>query len=148
MEQRHGRIDRCDQKQAPVIYCLQTLSPNKKIMGDLCTLERLIEQERGAYKNIGDATTILGLYDAQEEEKGIEGEVVEQQRPGEINPDQPPADDGLSITMRGAEKASIGYADNRVQVPSPYKDDSTCMQSSFEELYTSRSPEQMPEFHP
>jgi len=108
MEQRNGRIDRYGQKQSPVIFYLLTLSQNGKIKGDLRILERLIEKEKEAYKNIGDAATILGLYDAQEEEKFIEGAVAEQQTPDEIIPDQPPAEDWLSILMGGRRNRVSG----------------------------------------
>jgi len=42
----------------------------------------------------------------------------------------------------------VGYEDYRAQAPSLFKDDITFTQSAFEELYTSKLLEQMPEFHP
>ena len=69
LEQRNGRIDRYGQDQEPQIHYLLTLSANEKILGDQRILEKLIEKEQEAHKNIGDAATLLGLHDALLEEK-------------------------------------------------------------------------------
>ena len=61
LEQRNGRIDRYGQDQEPQIHYLLTLSANEKILGDQRILEKLIEKEQEAHKNIGDAATLLGL---------------------------------------------------------------------------------------
>ncbi len=49
-------------------------------------LDRLIEKEQEAHKNIGDAATILGLYDAQAEEAYITQAVADGTDPGRDHP--------------------------------------------------------------
>ncbi|MES5265447.1 helicase-related protein [Priestia megaterium] len=77
LEQRNGRIDRYGQKQTPHIYYLLTKSSDSEIKGDLRILEKLIEKEEEAYKNLGDTATILKLYSADKEEEYIEQELAE-----------------------------------------------------------------------
>ena len=62
LEQRNGRIDRFGQSQPPQIHYLLTVSQNPTDPAATCgCLNKLIEKEQEAHKNIGDAATILGL---------------------------------------------------------------------------------------
>lgn len=77
LEQRNGRIDRYGQKNTPHIYYLLTRSHDKEIKGDLRILEKLIQKEEEAYKNLGDSATILKLYDSEKEAEYIEQGLAE-----------------------------------------------------------------------
>lgn len=88
LEQRNGRIDRFGQEQTPELYYLLTVPNDPGIEGDLRVLERLIEKEDAAHKNLGDVAWLLNLHDAEAEEdhiaKGIEtGQAAEEQIPEE-----------------------------------------------------------------
>lgn len=71
LEQRNGRIDRYGQTKQPQIHYLLTVPANEQTKGDLRVLERLIEKENEAQKNIGDAASLFKLYDATAEEERI-----------------------------------------------------------------------------
>ncbi|MCM0001663.1 MULTISPECIES: helicase-related protein [Bacillus cereus group] len=77
LEQRNGRIDRYGQKHTPHIYYLITKSGDNEIKGDLRIVEKLIEKEEEAYKNLGDPATILRLYDSEKEAEYIEQQLAE-----------------------------------------------------------------------
>jgi ERCC4-related helicase len=77
LEQRNGRIDRYGQKHTPHIYYLITKSQDDEIKGDLRIIEKLIEKEEEAYKNLGDPATILKLYDPEKEAEFIEHKLAE-----------------------------------------------------------------------
>jgi YD repeat-containing protein len=78
-QQRNGRIDRYGQTRTPYIYYLITESKNEKIRGDNRIMELLIEKEKQAEANIGDAAAIMGVYDTGVEEKlvteAVEGDM-------------------------------------------------------------------------
>ena len=59
LEQRNGRIDRYGQEHIPHIVYLVTTSKADEARDDLRIMDRLIEKEDAAHKNIGDAATIL-----------------------------------------------------------------------------------------
>ena len=69
LEQRNGRIDRYGQQHTPHIYYLLSKSQDDKIKGDLRILDKLIEKEEEAHKNLGDSATIMNLFDPEKEEE-------------------------------------------------------------------------------
>ncbi|MEA3337416.1 MAG: helicase-related protein [Chloroflexota bacterium] len=148
MEQRNGRIDRYGQHTPPFIHYLLTISQNRTIKGDMRVLERLIEKEAEAQKNIGDAATILGLHDAQREEKQITEGVAEGKTPEEIIPDQSPESDWLAILMGGADEGDGDMADYRGESFSLFNDDIAFSKAAFGELVASDQVAQLPEYHP
>ena len=75
-QQRNGRIDRYGQTRKPQIYYLITECKSEKLRGDARILELLVEKEKEAVKNIGDPATIIGVYDAKQEEE-IVTEIIE-----------------------------------------------------------------------
>jgi hypothetical protein len=148
MEQRNGRIDRYGQHVPPEITYLITRSRNPVIRGDLRILDRLIEKEQEAHKNIGDAATLLRLYDARKEEDFIVKQVALGAQPEEIIPDEPEDEDWLSLLMEEESLNATGDDDGVVEPFSLYSDDLTFARAAFEELYDSRQIDQFPEFHP
>ena len=98
LEQRNGRIDRYGQHETPHIYYLLTKSEDEDIKGDLRILDKLIEKEEEAHKNLGDSATIMQLFDKEKEEEFIEHELAEGKTAEEIFPsfDEFNIDDMLS----------------------------------------------------
>lgn len=68
-QQRNGRIDRYGQKYNPEIVYLLTDSTNEKIKGDTRILELLIQKDNQAVENIGDPSTLMGVYDIDKQEQ-------------------------------------------------------------------------------
>ena len=68
-QQRNGRIDRYGQKFNPEIVYLLTQSQNAKIKGDLRILELLIQKDNQAVENIGDPSSLMGVFDIDKQEE-------------------------------------------------------------------------------
>src|SRR5581483_1392436 len=102
LEQRNGRIDRFGQRHTPVIRYLLTTSEDEEIKGDTRIIERLIEKEEYAYKNIGDAAVLMGLYSAASEEEAVARAIERDAAPEEVVPDTPPEIDFLQLLEAGA----------------------------------------------
>lgn len=69
LEQRNGRIDRFGQTQTPKIEYLTWTTPEASpVQADLRVLDVLIEKEKAAHENLGDAAELLKCYDAKAEE--------------------------------------------------------------------------------
>lgn len=82
MEQRNGRIDRYGQTHTPVIRYLLTVPRDPELEGDLRILERLIEREQAAHKNLGDVAWLLDLHEAELEEEHV-AEGIQEHKPAE-----------------------------------------------------------------
>jgi len=149
LEQRNGRIDRYGQHESPIIHYLLTVSQNASVRGDLRVLDKLIEKEQEAHKNIGDAATILGLYDAQREETHITQAVAEGQSTEEIFDEQAPEQDWLATLMAGMDAPDLDeIQDSRAASPTLYEDDLAFARAAFDELMHADDALQPPEYHP
>jgi SNF2 family DNA or RNA helicase len=99
LEQRNGRIDRYGQKQVPHLHYLLTVPGNPRLRGDLRVLDRLVEKEQAAHKNLGDVAWLLNLHDAEKEEARI-AQGIEAHEPAErIIPEQVEQNDFLTLLM-------------------------------------------------
>lgn len=83
LEQRNGRIDRFGQSDTPYISYLLTIPSESSLKGDLRVVERLIEKEDAAHKNLGDVAWLMGLHDSELEEERV-GLGIEQGDSAEI----------------------------------------------------------------
>lgn len=72
LEQRNGRIDRYGQNHTPYIYYLVAKSAIDGLKSDLHIIEKLTQKEEEVYQSLGDAASVMKLYDAQAEEKKVE----------------------------------------------------------------------------
>lgn len=66
-QQRNGRIDRYGQTRPPQIRYLQTQANIEKCIGDVKILEKLIEKDENAQKNIADPAEFLLTQQEQED---------------------------------------------------------------------------------
>jgi superfamily II DNA or RNA helicase len=76
-QQRNGRIDRYGQEQTPLIYYLVTESRHPVIRGDVRILEILQDKDDQAYRNIGDPSAFMKVYDVGAEEEITEAAIAE-----------------------------------------------------------------------
>ncbi|MBE0663981.1 MAG: DEAD/DEAH box helicase [Bacteroidales bacterium] len=78
LEQRNGRIDRYGQKKTPFIHYIIAESDIKGLKTDLHIVRRLTEKEEVVYKTLGDAGSVMKLYDASKEEQLVEEAIMDQ----------------------------------------------------------------------
>jgi len=147
LEQRNGRIDRFGQHQTPMIHYLLTTSEDEAIKGDLRVLERLIEKEQEAHKNIGDAATLLGLHDAGKEEEHIARGLASGAAVDAILPDAPQdAPWWLELMAEIDQEAEAIDVEGATQ--SLFASDFAFVQTALNELYDARLLETLPQYHP
>ena len=78
LEQRNGRIDRYGQKKTPYIHYIIAESEIKGLKTDLYIVDRLTEKEEVVYKTLGDAGSVMKLYDTNKEEQLVEEAILNQ----------------------------------------------------------------------
>jgi hypothetical protein len=78
LEQRNGRIDRYGQKKTPFIHYIIAESDIVGLKTDLHIVERLTQKEEVVYKTLGDAGSVMKLYDANKEEQLVEQAIMNQ----------------------------------------------------------------------
>jgi SNF2 family DNA or RNA helicase len=77
IEQRNGRIDRYGQTKTPYIYYLIGKSEQEGLKTDLHIIENLTRKEEEVYKTLGDAGSVMNLYDSKAEESQVEKAIAQ-----------------------------------------------------------------------
>ncbi|MCA9797521.1 MAG: ATP-dependent helicase, partial [Candidatus Eremiobacteraeota bacterium] len=130
LEQRNGRIDRFGQTETPDIHYLLTVPRDVELRGDLRVLDRLIEKENAAHKNLGDVAWLMRLHEAELEEQRV-AQGIENHEPAEsVVPDEPEEFDFLALLSGEGDKEEI----ETVDPVSLYADDLAYCREAFEEL--------------
>lgn len=78
LEQRNGRIDRYGQKKTPFIHYIIAESDIPGLKTDLYIVDKLTQKEEVVYKTLGDAGSVMKLYDANKEEQLVEEAILNQ----------------------------------------------------------------------
>jgi SNF2 family DNA or RNA helicase len=78
LEQRNGRIDRYGQKKTPFIHYILAESDIDGLKTDLHIVDRLTQKEEVVYKTLGDAGSVMKLYDTNKEEQLVEQAIMNQ----------------------------------------------------------------------
>lgn len=137
LEQRNGRIDRFGQKKIPLISYLLTIPSDPKIQGDLRVLDRLIEKEDNAHKNLGDVAWLLGLHRAELEEESIGKGIELGKKPEEIIPDEEQHTDFMKVLF-GEDMAGDPPAEIKSRTRL-YRDELDYAREAFAEILTDDS---------
>lgn len=77
LDQRNGRIDRYGQKKTPHIYYIVTDSSNSEVKTDLHIINKVREKEEVVHETLGDAGSVMRLYDANSEERRVQEAILE-----------------------------------------------------------------------
>lgn len=137
LEQRNGRIDRYGQIHEPEIHYLLTIPSHSALRGDQRILERLIDKENEAHKNLGDVRALLRLDSAEAEEAHITEGVAAGKAADAIIPDAPMDDGDDFLAQLAALQAEDEAERLEVATASPltlYQDDLRFTQDAFQEL--------------
>jgi hypothetical protein len=105
LEQRNGRIDRFGQDKTPEIAYLLTIPGDENLAGDLRVLERLIEKEDHAQKNLGDVAWLMNLHDREKEEDRIAASIERGEAPESIIPEEEAHGGFLDIFLNAAQES-------------------------------------------
>lgn len=76
LEQRNGRIDRYGQQRTPFIHYMVASSINENVKTDLHIIEILKEKEEEVYRTLGDAGSVMSLYNSDQEEKSVQAAII------------------------------------------------------------------------
>jgi superfamily II DNA or RNA helicase len=138
LEQRNGRIDRYGQTKTPEITYLLTIPGDEKLKGDLRVLERLIEKEDAAQKNLGDVAWLMNLHDAEKEEERIGRGIEEGQEPETVIPEEAQHTDFMALLFgEGAPAAPAPQVKEPVRL---FKDELAYAREALKEAIGEASP--------
>ena len=142
LEQRNGRIDRYGQQTEPVIHYLVAKSENENLAADFRIIDKLREKEQEVHDTLGDAMSVMELYDARKEEKEVEKMLLGKSTSDALEPEakrkKPPLGFRKSLPRNGiVQKTAAGTAlsenvfERRFSL---YSDDLAFYKDLFDEL--------------
>ncbi len=138
LEQRNGRIDRYGQTKTPYIYYLIGKSEIEGLKTDLHIIENLTKKEEEVYKALGDAGSVMKLYDVSAEEVKMQ-EAIKSQNENflfENNENENDGDFDLDILFGGeSDITDVNIEDNPIDEElSLYNNDSDYYKNLFSQL--------------
>jgi len=140
LEQRNGRIDRYGQKKTPYIYYIVAESDIAGLKTDLHIVERLTQKEEVVYKTLGDAGSVMKLYDSGKEEQLVEDAFLKQDENFlEHVEDVTKGFDFSTLFENDTDKTAATITDQPFEKPlSIYTKDEVFYSELFEQLKSSR----------
>jgi ERCC4-related helicase len=144
LEQRNGRIDRYGQTQTPYIYYLVACSANTDVRSDISVIEKLMAKEEEVHKTLGDAQSVMNLYNPVKEETAVQ-QAIKTHDPNFLQPGAETA--GQTATRRRGGFFALGknttpareHKVYREPQLSLYRDDMQFYRDLFDELETKGS---------
>ncbi len=140
-QQRNGRVDRYGQNATPIIAYLITESVHPRIRGDLRILEVLQQKDEQAYRNIGDPSVFMRVYDAAAEERLTEAAMAEgmsaETFDATYQPEPDEGEDFLSLFMTAPEESAAPVPNSLeaiAQLPGLFASDFAFCQAALEIL--------------
>ncbi len=138
LEQRNGRIDRYGQKKTPFIHYIVAESDIEGLKTDLHIIERLTEKEEVVYKAIGDAGSVMRLYDSGKEEKFVERAFLKQNENFLDNGNESDEFDFSTLFSDGDDRTDVTITESPFEKPlSIYNSDNQFYSELFEQLSSS-----------
>ena len=137
LEQRNGRIDRYGQTKTPYIYCLIGRSEIDGLKTDLHIIENLTKKEDEVNKALGNAGSVMKLYDVAAEEKVIQEAIKNQNEDFSLEKnDDDESDFDLDMLFGGkSDITEVNIEDEPiVEELSLFNSDSDYYQNLFEQL--------------
>jgi superfamily II DNA or RNA helicase len=117
LEQRNGRIDRYGQKKTPFIHYIIAESDIEGLKTDLHIVERLKEKEEVVYNTLGDAGSVMKLYDPSKEEQLVEKAIMNQDEAFLDNLDAKMADfDFNTLFSNQDDSTAVTITDNPYEI--------------------------------
>jgi SNF2 family DNA or RNA helicase len=136
LEQRNGRIDRYGQKKTPYIHYIVAESDIEGLKTDLHIIERLTQKEEVVYKTLGDAGSVMRLYDIGKEEKFVERAFLKQNENFlDGKNEDPEGFDFSTLFSDGDDRTEVTITDSPNEKPlSIYNNDKQFFRELFEQL--------------